>query len=227
MKKLLIFGTGEISILAKYYFETDSDYKVVGFVCDDEFHNSDQFEGKKLYKFSNLKTSINIDDHYIFVGISYRQLNKVRENIYHKIKKLGFKFASYISPKSEISPNVKIGENCFILENQTIQPFVEIGDNVIIWSGNHIGHRSKISNHVYISSHVCVSGYCEIGERTFIGVNSALGDFSKIGKDTFISMSSTVYGNIKDGSVIIGKKTQVFESDTKQNSLIKKKYFFN
>ena len=227
MKKLLIFGTGDISILAKYYFETDSDYKVVGFVCDDEFHNSDQFEGKKLYKFSNLKTSINIDDHYIFVGISYRQLNKVRENIYHKIKKLGFKFASYISPKSEISPNVKIGENCFILENQTIQPFVEIGDNVIIWSGNHIGHRSKISNHVYISSHVCVSGYCEIGERTFIGVNSALGDFSKIGKDTFISMSSTVYGNIKDGSVIIGKKTQVFESDTKQNSLIKKKYFFN
>tara|TARA_B100000989_G_C19502910_1_gene455076 strand:- start:1044 stop:1727 length:684 start_codon:yes stop_codon:yes gene_type:complete len=227
MKKLLIFGTGEISILAKYYFETDSDYDVVGFVCDDEFHNSDQFEGKKLYKFSSLKTSINKDDHYIFVGISYRQLNKVRENIYHKIKKLGFKFASYISPKSEISPNVKIGENCFILENQTIQPFVEIGDNVIIWSGNHIGHRSKISNHVYISSHVCVSGYCEIGERTFIGVNSALGDFSKIGKDTFISMSSTVYGNIKDGSVIIGKKTQVFESDTKQNSLIKKKYFFN
>ena len=90
MKKLLIFGTGEISILAKYYFETDSDYKVVGFVCDDEFHNSDQFEGKKLYKFSNLKTSINIDDHYIFVGISYRQLNKVRENIYHKNKKVRF-----------------------------------------------------------------------------------------------------------------------------------------
>ena len=30
MKKLLIFGTGEIATLAKYYFETDSDYKVEG-----------------------------------------------------------------------------------------------------------------------------------------------------------------------------------------------------
>tara|TARA_B100000575_G_C22940037_1_gene544194 strand:+ start:82 stop:786 length:705 start_codon:yes stop_codon:yes gene_type:complete len=227
MKKLLIFGTGEISTLAKYYFERDSEYELVGFVCDDEFHNSKQYEGLTLHKFSDLKSSFSVKDYYIFVGISYRQLNKVREKIYHKIKKLGFNFASYISPKSEIASNVKIGENCLILENQTIQPFVEIGDNVILWSGNHIGHRSKIKNHVYISSHVCISGYCEIGERTFIGVNSALGDFSKIGKDTFISMSSTVYGNIKDGSVVVGKKTQVFESDTKQNSLIKKKYFFN
>jgi|TARA_B110000027_G_C16120529_1_gene302569 sugar O-acyltransferase (sialic acid O-acetyltransferase NeuD family) len=227
MKKLLIFGTGEISTLAKYYFETDSDYNVEGFVCDDEFHNSDQYEGLKLHKFSELKKSLHINDYYIFIGISYRGLNKIRENIFLKIKKLGFKFASYISSKSQIASNVKIGENCFILENQTIQPFVEIGDNVILWSGNHIGHRSKIGNHVYISSHVCVAGYCEIGERTFIGVNSALGDYSKVGKDTFISMSSIVYGSIKDGSVIIGKKTQVFESDTKQNSLIKKKYFFN
>ena len=66
----------------------------------------------------------------------------------------------------------------------------------------------------------------QIVERTFIGVNSALGDFSKIGKDTFISMSSTVYGNIKDGSVVIGNKTNVYESGTKQNSL-KKNIFLN
>ena len=227
MKKLLIFGTGEIATLAKYYFETDSDYKVEGFICDDEFYNSDQHEGLKLHKFSDLTSILDINNYYIFVGISYRGLNKIRENIFLKIKKLGFKFASYISSKSQIASNVNIGENCFILENQTIQPFVEIGDNVVLWSGNHIGHRSKLSNHVYISSHVCISGNCEIGERTFIGVNSALADFSKVGKDTFISMSSIVYGNIKDNSVIIGKKTQVFESDTKQNSLIKKKYFFN
>ena len=225
MRKLLIFGTGEISTLAKYYFEKDSTYKVEGFVCDDEYHNMDKYENLNLYKFSYFKENFEPNKYDIFVGISYRGLNKIREDIYNKIKKLGFKFASYISSKSEIASNVKIGENCFILENQTIQPFVEIGDNVILWSGNHIGHRSKIKNHVYISSHVCISGYCEIGERTFIGVNSALGDFSKIGKDTFISMSSTVYGNIKDGSVVIGNKTNVYESGTKQNSLIKKKYF--
>ena len=48
----------------------------------------------------------------------------MREDIYNKIKKLGFKFASYIS--SNLKFLMKIGENCFILENQTIQPFVEI-----------------------------------------------------------------------------------------------------
>ena len=42
-------------------------------------------------------------------------------------------------------------------------------------------------------------------------------------KDTFISMSSTVYGNIKKMD-LYGNK---FVDETKQNSLIKKKYFLN
>ena len=225
MRKLLIFGTGEISTLAKYYFEKDSTYKVGGFVCDDEYHNMDKYENLNLYKFSYFKENFEPNKYDIFVGISYRGLNKMREDIYNKIKKLGFKFASYISSKSEIASNVKIGENCFILENQTIQPFVEIGDNVILWSETilDIDLKLKIMS-IYLLTYVS-QGIVRLEKEIFIGVNSALGDFSKIGKDTFISMSSTVYGNIKDGSVVIGNKTNVYESGTKQNSLIKKIFF--
>ena len=72
-----------------------------------------------------------------------KNLNRIREKIYNEGKKKGYDFYSYVSPKATVLTN-KIGENCFILEDNTIQPFVEIGNNCVLWSGNHIGHHSKI-----------------------------------------------------------------------------------
>ena len=59
----------------------------------------------------------------------------------------------------DISPRPP-GDNCFILEDNTVQPFVTIGNNVTLWSGNHIGHDSVIEDDCFISSHVVVSGTC-------------------------------------------------------------------
>src|SRR5262249_621861 len=67
-----------------------------------------------------------------------------------------------------------VGDNCFILEDNTIQPFVRIGNDVTLWSGNHIGHDSTIGDHCFITSHVVVSGNVTVGPRSFIGVNATL-----------------------------------------------------
>ena len=77
--------------------------------------------------------------------------------------------ASYVSPRAFVWRNVKLGEHCFIFENNVLQPFVNIGDNVVLWSGNHIGHHSKIGDHCFVSSHVVVSGFCDIGANCFLG----------------------------------------------------------
>ena len=52
----------------------------------------------------------------------------------------------YVSSKASVWPGFKPGENCFILEDNTMQPFVVIGDNVTLWSGNHIGHHARIGD---------------------------------------------------------------------------------
>ncbi len=61
---------------------------------------------------------------------------------------------SYVSSKATVFPGAPIGDNCFILEDNTIQPFTSIGNNVVLWSGNHIGHHSVIKDHVSFTSHV-------------------------------------------------------------------------
>jgi sugar O-acyltransferase (sialic acid O-acetyltransferase NeuD family) len=224
-KKLVIFGTGEIGELASFYFKHDSAYEVVGFTADDEFVQSDTFAGLPVVGISKVKDRFPPMEHDMHVALSYRRLNQIRQEKYLLAKELGYTLASYVCSKSVTWPDLSIGDNCFILENQTIQPTVKIGNNVMLWSGNHIGHGSVIEDHVYMASHVVLSGHTVIGERSFLGVNATVKDFTRVGKDSFITMGALITKDLPDGSVILGAQGTVFEADTKQAQVIKKKYF--
>lgn len=224
-KLLVIFGTGEIGELAKYYFENDSPYKVVGFTADDAFVDKDSFLKLPLVPFSRVKTEFPVEKFEMHVALSYKKLNQVRAQKYYTAKSLGYRMASYVSSKSVTWPDLSIGDNCFILENQTIQPTVKIGNNVMIWSGNHLGHGAVIKDHCYISSHVVICGHAEIGERCFLGVNATIKDFVKLGSDTFVTMGALVTQDTQEGDVVLAAKGKIFKSASREASMIKKKYF--
>lgn len=195
MKKLVIFGAGKTAELAHYYFTKDSDFEVIGFTVDAEYYHFEEFCGLPVYDFKNIEKYFSVDEVYMFVALTYANMNELRERKTKEVKEKGYRLASYISSKTEIHENVKIGEHCFILENNTIHPFVEIGDNNMLWSGNHIGHHSKIGNNNYIT-HVAVCGNVVIKDNCFIGVNSAIRDgiviesHNLIGAGTFINRNT-------------------------------------
>lgn len=186
-QKLIIVGTNPLAEIAYEYFTHDSDYNVVGFSVEGKFMKEYQFLSIPLIAFENLEMFYNPQDHSVFVALGYGHMNQDRTRVWKEAKKKGYGIASYISFNAFVWKNAKIGEHCFIFENNVIQPFVEIGNNTIMWSGNHIGHHTKIGNNCFLSSHVVVSGLCKIGNNCFFGVNSTIanglsvGDFCVIG----------------------------------------------
>lgn len=224
-KKLVIFGAGEIGRLAKYYFDNDSAYEVVAFAADDEYVSEDTCEGMPLIPLSQVKSKFSPDKYVMHVALSYKKLNQVRAQKYAQAKALGYSLASYVCSRSVYWDDFSIGDNCFILENQTIQPTVKIGNNVMIWSGNHIGHGSSIGDHTYISSHVCISGHTEIGTHCFLGVNSTVKDFTRIGNHVFIGMGASVTSDIEEGAVVVDMKGDIYPQDSKIAVSLKRRYF--
>ena len=222
MKKLIIFGNGEIASIAKYYFSNDR--KIDFFCVDDEYLKEAHFEKIPVIKKSEV-VKLSVNEYEIFVAISYSKLNKNRQVNYEFFKGLNFSMPSFIHDHSYVSKDSKIGSNCLILENQTIQKDVLIDDNVFLWSGNHIGHSTIISKHTYLSSHVVVSGNCKIGERSFFGVNSTVKDFVNIENDCFIAMGSLVTKDLKEFSVVLPNKSNIYEKDSREAKLVIKKYF--
>lgn len=225
MKKIVIFGSSEIAELAKYYFEEEKQEKIAAFTVDDEYVREENFLGQPMVPFSELSKSFSPNEYSMHVALSYKGLNKLREEKYHQAKKSGYKLESFISKDSFISNKVPIGDNCFILENQTIQPFVSIGNNVMLWSGNHIGHGTLIGDHTYLASHVVISGNCKIGQRCFFGVNSTIKDYITIGDDSFVSMGASVTKDLNSGAVVLPAKSNYFEDETDLAKKIKKNYF--
>lgn len=204
MKKLIIFGTGDIGQLAHFYFTHDSKRSIACFCADAEQIQSKEFIGLPVVPFEDIVKTHPPDDFDLFIALSYSQLNQTRMKKYADAKAKGYTLASYICSRSVIWEGTPIGDNCFILENQTIQPYAEIGNNVTLWSGNHIGHHSRVGDHTFITSHVVVSGHVQIGPGCFLGVNSTLRDGITLAPLTVIGAGATVLKNTVERGVYTG-----------------------
>lgn len=209
MKKIIIFGTGSFAELADYYFRTDAGYDVIGFVVTTQIKASNNtFKGKPVYSLENIRNILQPSEVDVFVAIGYRSMNLIRSDICKLVKKMGFKLTSFIHSKVTCSNNLKVGENTFIFEDNTIQPFVKIGNGVVLWSGNHIGHHSIIKDWVFITSHVVVSGHCIVEEYSFLGVNSTIVDEVIIGKKNLIGPGSIIQKSTGNEEVWVAEKAK-------------------
>ena len=208
MKPLVIFGAGDIAQLAHHYFTTDGGREVAAFTVDAAYRKEESFCERPLVPFEEVTASHPPATHDLFVALSYTGLNKVRRDKVAAARAAGYTLASYVSSRASVLNGGRIGANCFILEDNTIQPFVEIGDNVTLWSGNHIGHHTRIHDHVFIASHVVVSGGVEIGESCFIGVNATLRDHIKVGERCVIGAGALLLGDAEPEGVYVGTATE-------------------
>lgn len=206
-KSLVIFGTGDIGELAYYYFSSDSDYRVVAFSVDAAFRTDTEFCGLPVVPFDEVASLYSPSTHELFVALSYSKLNQVRREKYFAAKTQGYSLASYVSSRATVLNDGNIGENCFILEDNTIQPFCAIGNNVTLWSGNHIGHHSTIHDHTFLASHVVVSGGVTIEESCFIGVNATLRDHITIGARCVVGAGALLLADAEPGGVYLGAAT--------------------
>ncbi len=203
-KKLIIVGDSAFAEVAYEYFTHDSDYTVVAFAVESAYKKNHSLFGLPIVNFEELEGLYPPEDHYFFVAIIYSQLNRLRTRLYLSLKTRGYLPASYISSRAFVWKNAKLGEHCFIFEDNTVQPFVEMGNNVILWSGNHIGHHSTIADHCFISSHVVISGFCTIGENCFIGVNSTIANNINVGKDCLIGAAAVILKSIPEDKIVRG-----------------------
>ena len=193
MADVVIFGVKDFASLAHFYLRHDSTHRVVAFTVHREFLPQEaEFEGLPIVALEDLEQEFPPSQFGAFAPMSHRKMNRLREGIYNDLKSRGYTLISYVSSRATRFPEQQIGDNCFILEDNTIQPFASIGDNVVIWSGNHIGHHSVVESHTFITSHVVISGHCRIGKYSFLGVNATLKDQITLGEGTLIGMGANI-----------------------------------
>jgi sugar O-acyltransferase (sialic acid O-acetyltransferase NeuD family) len=206
--KIVVFGVGQWAELAHFYLTHDSPHEVVAFTLDRTYVESDKHRGLPVVPYDEVQRYFSPSDFKMFIPMSFKKMNHVRAEKYYDAKSLGYELISYVSSKATTFPGFECGDNCFILEDNTIQPFVEIGNNVVLWSGNHIGHHTIIKDHVMITSHVVISGSCTIEPFCFLGVNATVRDETVIARETLIGMGVTILRDTREFEVYKAAGTQ-------------------
>ena len=214
MARLVIFGTGDVARLAHFYFRTDSPHEVEAFVVDAAYKQADTFGGLPLCAFEELAARYPPSEFDAFVAIGYTRMNALRKTKYQAMKDAGYRCVSYVSSRCTYLSTTPPGDNCFILEDNTVQPFVTIGNNVTLWSGNHIGHDSVIEDDCFITSQVVVSGHVRVGARSFLGVNATLRNAITIAPETLVAAGAVLMTSTRLKGVYIPERARRFSKSS-------------
>ena len=181
----------------------------------------DRFHNLPVIAFDEIENEYPPEKYKMFVSISFTNLNKLRKKKYQEAKEKGYELISYVCSRATTWPNLDIGDNCFIFEDNVIQPYVKIGNNVILWSVNHIGHHTTISDHCFIASHVVISGSVTVGERCFFGVNSTIRDNIKIAKNCVIGAGAIITKDTVENGIYYGPRANVLKQTGDSKNLNK------
>ena len=124
MARVIIFGIQDFAQMARFYLQHDTDHQTLAFSVSAQYLPKDSaFEGLPVIAFEDVERTYSPSEFKFFAPMSPRRMNRVRESVYHQIKEKGYEMISYVSSKATVFPGVPIGDNCFILEDNTIQPF--------------------------------------------------------------------------------------------------------
>lgn len=203
-RKIILIGGGGYCKVVIDTILSENKYEIVG-VTDLK-----EKRGEKILGISMIGTDDDIEKYFKkgvkFCFITIGSIGKpcLREKLYIKAKKIGFKFPNIIHSNSAISKYIEIGEGNYIAGGTVINAGVSIGNNCIINTGCIIDHDCKIKDFIHIAPGVVLSGGVKIGKYSHIGTGSSIIQYINIGENTIIGAGSVVVKNIPSNVVAYG-----------------------
>lgn len=214
MSKVILFGTGRGADVAFRFLKRDSDHEVCGFSNDRKYIERDIFRDLPVVAFEDVERRFPPDQYKFLILLGYQGMNGLRAQKYLAAKAKGYGFISYVNSQFYRAEDLDIGENCFILDNQSISLDVKIGNNVVMWSSNHIGDLSTIGDHSWLASHVTVAADVNVQPYCFLGIGATVGNKLTLGQRTFVGANALVASSTEENSVHVASASEPVDLDS-------------
>jgi len=133
-----------------------------------------------------------------------------RQQLFVKIKTMGYDFATVVHPSAVVASDVILGEGAQVMAGAIIQPGCRIGVNSIINTRASVDHDCIIGAHVHISPGVTMSGGVTVGTCCHIGTGATAIQGISIGKGCLVAAGAVVTKDIADGVMVRGVPAQEF-----------------
>lgn len=210
MKKIVLIGAGGHCKVIIDIIKSRNEYEIVGIT--DKDNSKSVLNVPVIGDDSVLSRIHNSGVEYAFICIGALDNIKIRNNLYSKLKTIGFKLPVLLHETAIISPFSDIRSGTCIMAGVIINPGTTIGENCIVNTGSVVEHDCKIGVNTHISPNVSIAGGVKIGNNTQVGIGSSIIQGRIIGNDVTIGAGSVVITDIKDNSLAVGVPAKIIKN---------------
>lgn len=148
-----------------------------------------------------------------FICIGALENSQFRNDIYMKLKDIGYNLPVLIHNRSVVSPYAIIGEGTCVMPGAVINAGAKISSNCIINTSSVVEHDCIIGNNVQISPNAALAGGVKIGDNSFIGIGSSVIQGIEIGSNVIVGAGAVVIGDLPDNVVAVGTPARIIKQN--------------
>lgn len=216
MTSVVLFGIGKIADVVRAHVADEGGLEIRGFTCDKAYLTRETIDGLPVVPFEDVEAAFPPATHQMLVAIGYHDLNAVRESRCRAALAKGYRLASWVSPRANVTSSSVIGENCVVMPGAALQPYSRLGNGSFVWDNAVIGHHATIGEQCWIASNSTISSTAVLGDRCFVGVNVAIGHGITVGADTFFGAGVVLTHNAAEGGVYIQGDASRYRLDSRR-----------
>ena len=172
MKKVLIYGAGQLGGMVAYILSYQDDIEIVGFIDDDQTQMGCEYNGIPVLGSASMLSNLRKEG--ITGAIVSNGSNKIRSQIADQLVKSGFVIINAIHPTAIISKHVRIGHGVIIGTGVNLYVNAVIGNNVFIGPGVIVSHDSIVRDNVLLSVGSVIGARVDIETYAFVGAGATV-----------------------------------------------------
>jgi sugar O-acyltransferase (sialic acid O-acetyltransferase NeuD family) len=210
MKKILLAGNAVTAEILCSYLRQDVRYEIAGVTVDDEFVARSSLSGYLTVGLSEVLDNFSPDTHHVIMAMGYNDLNRTREDMFVRLKALGYAVETYIHPDALVYTDKPIGEGSVVLPGAVIEPSAQVGANTMVWSNVTLAHHSSVDDHCWVAAGSVVSGQAKVLRNTFLGVNCTVVNAITVGEFNVVGAGAMISRDTKPHSVHLARSAEPF-----------------
>ncbi len=201
-KDIVIFGNTEYSYMLAKYVKKYQGRTVIAFTVDKEYINEPYLHDIPVVPFEIIENLFSPQAVDILIGIGYKKMNTIRENVYHRIKNKSYTIASFYHPDAVIE-TTDIGEGNIVLSGAYVGIDSTIGNANIIWNNCNISHNAHIGDFNYFAPSASFGGFVDVEHHCFFGLNCTVRNNITIAASTLIGAGAYADKSTQIGDVLV------------------------
>ncbi len=205
---VLIYGGGgfsrEVAWLLQSIEDANKKYRFIGFI-DDNTHLHGKLSNN--YPIMSLERAYaQHPDAQIVSGIGNP---KIRQHTIQKALNIGFRLATPIHPRAEMSQWIDVGAGTVICAGNILTTNIQLGKCVQINLDCTIGHDVVMGDYTTLAPGVHISGWVHMGQRVYIGTGATVINGTRekpliLEDDVVIGAGACVVKSLPSGVTAVG-----------------------